>query len=106
VRTPKYGEDLTLEELPLEDDLPSHELFIKERTDFEKCEEEDKSENLIEEDCSHEPHQWTWKMKVKEDKIVTSMRHFDDTHALVAYYCWRASGSHDSLGGEPPLAYF
>jgi hypothetical protein len=106
VSTPKYDEDLALEELPLEADLPSHELFTKERVDFEKCEEEDKSENLIEEDCSHEPHHLIGKLKVSEDMIVAAIKHFEDTHTLVADCCWRASGSHDSLGGEPPLVDF
>jgi hypothetical protein len=69
VSTPKYDEDLALEELPLEVDLPSQELFTKEKADFEKCEEEDKSENLIEEDCSHEPHHWTGQLKVRKTKL-------------------------------------
>jgi len=73
VSTPKYDDDLALEELPLEADLPSQELFIKEKVDFEKCEEEEKPENLIEEDCYHEPHHWTGKLKVREDKIVRVM---------------------------------
>jgi hypothetical protein len=28
------------------------------------------------------------------------MRHLDDTHALVAGYCWRATVTQDSSGGE------
>ena len=90
----------------MEVDLPYDELFIKAKANIEKCEEEDKSKNLIEEDCSHEPHHWTGQLKVSEDKIVTTMRHFYETHTLVADYCWKASRSRDSLGGEPPLADF
>jgi hypothetical protein len=39
-------------------------------------------------------------LKAREDMIVATMRHLDDTHALVAEYCWRATVTHDGLGGE------
>jgi hypothetical protein len=32
--------------------------------------------------------------------IMETIRHIDDTHALVAEYCWRATMAHDSLDGE------
>jgi hypothetical protein len=31
--------------------------------------------------------------------IIAATRHIDDTHALVAGYCWRASMAHDSSDG-------
>jgi hypothetical protein len=31
--------------------------------------------------------------------IMAATRRIDDTHALVAYYCWRASMAHDSSDG-------
>jgi len=37
---------------------------------------------------------------------VETIRHIDDTHALVAGYCWRASMAHDILDGEVSLDDF
>jgi hypothetical protein len=49
---------------------------------------------------SYGSHYLEGKLKAREDMIVASMRHLDDTHALVADYCWRATVTHDGLGGE------
>jgi hypothetical protein len=35
-------------------------------------------------------------LRVSEDMIMAATRHIDDTHALVADCCWRASMAHDS----------
>jgi hypothetical protein len=40
---------------------------------------------------SYESHYLAGQLKVSEDMIMTSMRHLDDTHALMADCCWRAS---------------
>jgi hypothetical protein len=34
------------------------------------------------------------------------MRHLDDTHTLVADFCWRATMAQDNLGGDLSLADF
>jgi hypothetical protein len=38
--------------------------------------------------------------------IMAAIRHIDDTHALVAEYCWRALMAHDSSDGELALDDF
>ena len=38
-------------------------------------------------------------LRVSEDMIMATTRCIDDTHALVADYCWRASMAHDSSDG-------
>jgi hypothetical protein len=38
-------------------------------------------------------------LRVSEGMMMTTTRCIDDTHALVAGYCWRASMAHDSLDG-------
>jgi hypothetical protein len=35
-------------------------------------------------------------LRVSEDMIMVATRCIDDTHTLVAGYCWRASMAHDS----------
>jgi hypothetical protein len=45
-------------------------------------------------------------LRVREDMIMAAIRHIDDTHALVAEYCWRASMTHDSSDGEISLEDF
>jgi hypothetical protein len=45
-------------------------------------------------------------LRVRDDMIVATIRHIDDTHALVAEYCWRAMMAHDSLDGELAIEYF
>lgn len=45
-------------------------------------------------------------LKVNVDQIMASMRHYDDTKALVEIYCWRIAMTHHSLGGKPSLANF
>jgi hypothetical protein len=38
-------------------------------------------------------------LRVSEDMIMETTRCMDDTHALVADYCWRASMAHDNSDG-------
>jgi hypothetical protein len=47
-------------------------------------------------DCDQESHHLAGKLRVSEDMIMAATRRFDDTHALVADYCWRASVAHGS----------
>jgi hypothetical protein len=47
-------------------------------------------------DCDQESRHWTGQLRVSEDMIMVATRCIDDTHALVAGYCWRASMAHDS----------
>jgi hypothetical protein len=56
--------------------------------------------------CSCEPHHLTRQLKVCKDMIVAAMRHLDDTHTLVADFCWRATMAQDMLGGDFSLADF
>lgn len=51
--------------------------------------------------CTYEPHSLTGWRKVSEGKIKIALRQFDETHALVAKYCWRAIVARD--GGEMSL---
>jgi hypothetical protein len=71
---------------------------------FEECVVEDSivdtssEEHEVEpqRDCDQESRHWTRQLKVSEDMIMAATRCIDDTHALVAGYCWRASMAHDS----------
>ena len=47
-------------------------------------------------DCDQESHHLAGQLRVSEDMIMAATRHFDDTHALVADYYWRASVAHGS----------
>jgi hypothetical protein len=47
-------------------------------------------------DYDQESRHWTRQLRVSEDMIMAATRCIDDTHALVAGYCWRASMAHDS----------
>jgi hypothetical protein len=38
-------------------------------------------------------------LRDNEDMIMAATRYIDDTHPLVACYCWRASMAHDILDG-------
>jgi hypothetical protein len=49
---------------------------------------------------SYESHYLAGQLKAREDMIMATMRHLDDTHALVVEYCWRATVTQDGLGGE------
>jgi hypothetical protein len=49
---------------------------------------------------SHESQHLAGQLKVREDMIMATMRHLDDTHTLVTGYCWRAMVTQDSSGGE------
>jgi hypothetical protein len=50
-------------------------------------------------DCDQESRYLAGQFRVSEDMIMAATRHIDDTHALVADYCWRASMAHDSSDG-------
>jgi hypothetical protein len=50
-------------------------------------------------DCDQESRHLTGQLRVSEDMIMAATRCIDDTHALVAGYCWRASMAHDSSDG-------
>jgi hypothetical protein len=56
-------------------------------------------EEKPERDCDQESRHWTRQLRVSEDMIIATTRCMDDTHALVANYCWRASMAHDSSDG-------
>jgi hypothetical protein len=47
-------------------------------------------------DCDQESRHLAGKLRVNEDMIMAATRCIDDTHALVADYCWRASMAQDS----------
>jgi hypothetical protein len=57
-------------------------------------------------DIDQESRHLTRQLRVREDMIMTTIRHIDDTHALVAEYCWRASMAHGSPDGELALDDF
>jgi hypothetical protein len=50
-------------------------------------------------DCDQESRHSTGQLRVNEDMIMAATRCMDDTHTLVADYCWRASMAHDSSDG-------
>jgi hypothetical protein len=50
-------------------------------------------------DCDQESRHWMGQLRVSEDMIMAATRCMDNTHALVADYCWRASMAHDSSNG-------
>jgi hypothetical protein len=50
-------------------------------------------------DCDQESHYLAGQLRVSEDMIMAATRRIDDTHALVADYCWRASVAHGSSDG-------
>ena len=74
---------------------------------FEECVVEDSivdtssEEHEVEpqRDCDQESRHWTRQLRVSEDMIMAATRCIDDTHALVAGYCWMASMAHDSSDG-------
>jgi hypothetical protein len=106
---PNHDKDLVLGKFPLDVDLISQELCMKddkEEADFGKLDCEYKSENLYEDDSFHESHHLAGKLKVSEDMIIAAIKHFDDTHKLMANCCWRAPGTHKNFEGELSLADF
>jgi hypothetical protein len=48
-------------------------------------------------DYDQESHHLVGQLRVSEDMLMAATRHFDDTHTLVANYCWRASMAHASV---------
>jgi hypothetical protein len=51
-------------------------------------------------DCDQESRHLAGQLRVTKDMIMAATRRTNDTHALVADYCWRASMAHDSSDGE------
>jgi hypothetical protein len=47
-------------------------------------------------DCDQESHHLAGQLRVSEDILMETTRHFDDTHTLVVDYCWRTSVAHVS----------
>jgi hypothetical protein len=39
-------------------------------------------------------------LRVREDMIMATIRHIDDTYTMVAEYCWKAMMAQDSLDGD------
>jgi hypothetical protein len=50
-------------------------------------------------DCDQESRHLAGQLRVNEDMIMVATRCIDDTHALVASYCWRTSMAQDSSDG-------
>jgi hypothetical protein len=50
-------------------------------------------------DYDQESRYLAGQLRVSEDMIMAATRRIDDTHALVADYCWRSSMAHDSSNG-------
>jgi hypothetical protein len=68
VLAPNHDKDLLLDKFPLDADLLSHELCMKndkEEADFGKHDDEYKSKNLYEDDSSHESHHLAGQLKGK-----------------------------------------
>jgi hypothetical protein len=57
-------------------------------------------EVTLQPDSVYESQHLAGKLRVKEGMIVTTIRHIEDTHALVSEYWLRVMMSHDSLDGE------
>jgi hypothetical protein len=96
-----------VDEFPLDVDLSSQELCIKDDKREDDFGERDcNTKNWYVEVCSYESHHLTGQLKVSEDMIVAAIKHFEDTHTLVADCCWKAPRTHDEFGGELSLAKF
>jgi hypothetical protein len=50
-------------------------------------------------DCDQKSRHLAGQLRVSEDMIMAATRCIDDTHALVAGYCWRTSMAQDSSDG-------
>jgi hypothetical protein len=120
VSTPKCVEALELGNLPLGTDIISQEVCMTEDQsrviDFGDCsfvestfDVDNNTDGLSlqhdRDDCAYEPHHFTGKLKVSEGKIEATMRHFDDTHALVVEYYWRDTMAQDGWGDEFTIVY-
>jgi hypothetical protein len=79
-----------------------------EEANFGKCDFEYKSENLNEDDRSHDTHHLAEQLKVSEDMIISAIKHFVDTHKLMENCCWKEEplGIHKNFEGELSIAYF
>jgi hypothetical protein len=64
--------------------------------DFSDDTSSERHEVVPRHDYDQESHHLAGQLRVSEVMIVTTSRRFDDTHALVADYCWEASVAHDS----------
>jgi hypothetical protein len=54
------------------------------------------SEMAPQHDHDQESHHLATQLRVSEAMIMAATRHIDDMHAMMAYYCWRASVAHGS----------
>ena len=59
----------------------------------------ERHEVALQQDCDQESQHLARQLRVNEDMIMVATRCIDDTHALVAGYCWRASMAYDSSYG-------
>jgi hypothetical protein len=115
VDTPRSNRALTHDESPLEQGITLHDMHMGDyqssATDVGDCVDKgstcDPRRSISElvsqpgkDVGSYESHYLAGQLKAREDMIVVTMRHLDDTHALVAEYFWRATVTHDGLGGE------
>jgi hypothetical protein len=73
--------------------LSSAESVVGDSSDGTSSE---KREVTPQHDCDQESRHLAGQLRVNEDMIMTATRHFDDTHAVVVDYCWRASVAHGS----------
>jgi hypothetical protein len=51
-------------------------------------------------DSAQESRHLAGQLRIRKDMIMEAIKHIDDTHALVAEYCWRATMARDSSNGE------
>jgi hypothetical protein len=59
----------------------------------------ERHEVATQQDCDQESRHLAGQLRVSEDMIMAATRCIDDTHAMVAGYCWRASMAQDSSDG-------
>jgi hypothetical protein len=64
--------------------------------DFSDGTSSERHEVVPQHDYDQESHHLAGQLRVSEAMIMTTTRHFVDTHALVVDYCWEASVAHGS----------
>ena len=64
--------------------------------------------NLNEDDIFHETHHLPRQLKVSEDTIIATRKHFDETHNLIENWCSKEEplGTHKEFEGELSLVDF
>jgi hypothetical protein len=98
------------------DDVQRHSGGFSSTTDngqcgalsFEECFDEDSTVDIsieshevaLQQDSVQELQHLAGQLRVREDMIMAAIRHIDDTHAMVAEYCWKATMARDSSDGE------